>query len=113
MCTHDELTIILKKMAEIYENVYGKDLIRVVLYGSYARGDYTNDSDIDIAAIVYGEREWLQRKLKYVWEETADLELEFGTILSPTVIPYEEFEAYREDLPYYKNIACEGVDIIA
>ena len=46
-----------------------------------------------------------------MWDESAELELEYGTILSPTVIPYDEFEQYKEDLPYYRNIANEGVMI--
>lgn len=113
MCTHSELNIILQKMAEIYQDVYGENLVKIVLYGSYARGDYDSESDIDIVAIVQGTRDQLQQQLKSVWNESADLELEFETVLSPTVIPYEEFEKYRNDLPYYKNIASEGVEIIA
>ena len=48
-----------------------------------------------------------------MWDISSDLELEYGTIVSPTVIPYEEFERYKNDLPYYKNIQSEGVCIIA
>jgi Predicted nucleotidyltransferases len=113
MCSLNELNIILQRIAEIYRSVYGKELVKIVLYGSYARGDYKSDSDIDIAAIVQGDRAVLQEQLKQVWDASSDLELEYGTILSPTVIPYEEFEKYRDDLPYYQNIVQEGVDIVA
>ena len=54
-----------------------------------------------------------QRKLKTVWDYSCELELEYGTILSPTVIPYEEFETYKQDMPYYRNIEQEGVAIVA
>ncbi len=113
MCTSNELDGIIKKIAEIYQMVYGEKLIKVILYGSYARGDYNNESDIDIVAIVHGNREELQQQLKKVWNHTADLELEYETILSTTVIPYEEFQKYRNDLPYYRNIINEGVEVIA
>mgnify|MGYP000608181486 FL=1 len=86
---------------------------KIVLYGSYARGDYQNSSDIDIAAIVRGERKDLQERLKKVWDISSDLELEYETIVSPTVIPFEEYEKYKEDMPYYRNIQKEGVDIVA
>lgn len=113
MCSRNELDIILRKIAEIYKTVYGENLIKIILYGSYARGDYDSESDVDIVAIVQGNRLVLQEQLKKVWDESCELELEYGTILSPTVIPYEEFEKYRDDLPYYRNIAKEGVEIVA
>lgn len=81
------------------------------LYGSYARGNYTKESDIDITAIVRGNRIDLQEKLKLVWDISADIGLENDVIISPTVIPYEEYEKYKEILPYYMNIQKEGMQI--
>lgn len=113
MCTKNDLDHILRELVKIYQSVYGEQLVKIVLYGSYARGDYDSESDVDIAALVHGDREMLQEQLRQVWNVSSDLELEFGTILSPTVIPYEEYEQYRNDLPYYRNIAKEGVEIVA
>ena len=112
MCSQNKLNILLKEIAAIYRKVFGDDIVKIVLYGSYARGTFDAESDIDIAAIVKGEREELQRKLREVWVLSSDLELEYETILSLTVIPYEEFEKYRDALPYYRNIDKEGIDIV-
>lgn len=68
MCTRNELDMILRKIAEVYRSVYGDELVSIFLYGSYARGDYQSDSDIDVAAIVRGDRRSLQDKLKKVWD---------------------------------------------
>lgn len=87
--------------------------MRVILYGSYARGDFSDDSNLDIVALVHGGRMKLQEQLKNVWDQTCDLELEYEMVLPPAVIPYEEFEKYREDLPYYRNIANEGINVVA
>ena len=103
--------MIVNSVMQSYRRVYGEDLRKVYLYGSYARGDQQPDSDVDLAAIVRGERPALQEALKKVWRDSADLELEYGTIVSPTVIPEDEFEKYREALPYYRNIVKEGVEI--
>lgn len=113
MCTKSDLKAILEKIAAIYNAVYGEDIVKIVLYGSYARGDCQSDSDIDIVAIVRGERKELQERLKKVWEVSSELELEYETIVSPTVIPFGEYEKYKDDLPYYRNIQNEGVDIVA
>lgn len=76
-------------------------------------GDYADDSDLDVVALVHGDRKKLQDQLRIVWDQTCDLELEYEMVLSPAVIPYEEFEKYREDIPYYRNIANEGVTVVA
>ena len=111
MCTETQLSRITKAMVECYRVVYGDDIVEIVLYGSYARGDYAEDSDIDIAAVVHGSREELQEKLKVVWDVSAELGVENDIIVSPTVIPYEEFMKYKQTLPYYRNIAEEGQKI--
>ena len=85
-----------------------EDLVEMVLYGSCARGDYTEDSDIDIVALVHGCREDLQARLKRVWDISAEIGLEHDVIVSPTVIPYDEFMKYKQSLPYYRNSAEEG-----
>ena len=56
MCGKNELDIILKEIVKAYKSVYGDDIVDILLYGSYARGDNTNDSDIDVVAIVRGDR---------------------------------------------------------
>ena len=95
MCTESQLSSISKAMVECYKNVYGNDIVEIVLYGSYARGDYKEDSDIDFVAVVHGSRVDLQEKLKTVWDVSAELGLENDIIVSPTVIPYDEFVKYK------------------
>ena len=79
------------------------------MYGSFARGDFDDESDIDFAAIVVGERQELQKKLEEVWDKASDIGLENDAVVSPVVIPYEEFLEYKDKLPYYHNIDKEGI----
>ena len=102
------LEIILTRMVSIYREIYGDAVTEVYLYGSYARGDFEKDSDVDIVAIVKGERSALQDKLRTIWDLSAEIGLEYDIAVSPTVIPYDEYEAYKEVLPYYRNIVNEG-----
>lgn len=108
MCTEAQLGRIAKAMVDCYRVVYGNDIFEIVLYGSYARGDFAEDSDIDIVAVVHGSRLDLQEKLKQVWDVSAELGLENDIVVSPAVIPYDEFMKYKQSLPYYRNIAEEG-----
>lgn len=111
MCTNIQLDLITKQMKECYYSIYGNDIVGIFLYGSYARGDFSTDSDIDIAAIVVGERLELQEKLKKVWDISAEISLENDIIVSPAVIPYDEFNKYKQTLPYYRNIWEEGKEV--
>ena len=111
MCTEMQLNKIIKAMVECYRVVYGRDIEEIMLYGSYARGDFTENSDIDLVAIVHGSRLDLQEKLKELWDISAELGLEHDIIVSPTVIAYDEFMKYKQSLPYYRNIAEEGCKV--
>lgn len=108
MCTKKQLDNIYQQVAMFYRSVYGDDIVAIFLYGSYARGNYDEESDIDIVAIVKGERFELQNKLKLIWDKSADVGIENDVVVSPAVIPFDEYEEYKEILPYYMNIRKEG-----
>ena len=98
MCTRAQLKDITSQLVDVYRNIYGDDIVEILLYGSYARNEETDQSDVDIVAIVKGNRLDLQKKLKIVWDISADIGLENDVVVSPTVVPFDEFEKYREIL---------------
>ena len=104
MCTKNQLDHISRRITQSYRSVYGDSIVAIYLYGSYVRGDFDEESDIDIMAIVKGNRKDLQNKLKLVWDESADIGLENDVVVSPAVIPFDEYEEYGQTLPYYRNI---------
>lgn len=113
MCTQRDLDTITHLIAKIYRKYYGDNLVSVYLYGSYARKDNDNESDIDMVAIVNESREHAEKTLKSVWDESFEIAFEYDIVISPTVISYNEFETMKHDLPYYRNIMNEGVKISA
>ena len=106
-----KLELITQIVKDAYLRVYGENLVEILLYGSYARGDFDQFSDVDFAGIVKGNRKNLQSDLKKIWETTDDLGLEYEILISPVAIPLDEYQEYKEDLPYYRNIEKEGVKI--
>ncbi len=93
-----------------FESSYSGE-ITIILYGSYARREETAQSDVDIVAIVRGDRIDLQKKLRVIWEASAEIGLENDVVVSPTVVPLDEFEFYKNSLPYYMNIEKEGIKV--
>ena len=111
MCDKTKLNKITIQIVEAYRDIYGQSIKNIVMYGSFARDDFDDESDIDFAAIVEGERQVLQKQLEKVWDKASDIGLEYDAVVSPVVIPYEEFLEYKDKLPYYRNIDKEGIII--
>lgn len=111
MCTKSELKDITIEIVKLYQTVYGDSLDSVYLYGSYARGDNEEDSDVDYVAIVNKPRETTQQLLMEIWSESNKIGLEHDLIISPSAIPSEDFWGMQSILPYYKSIIDEGVRV--
>lgn len=113
MCSQAELNQITSELVQRYRQLFGEALREVVLYGSYARGDYDSESDVDVVGIVDHSREELAQSYRKLGELASDLSLEHGLTVSPTVVPLTDFTKYREALPYYRHIQEEGVRLDA
>ena len=100
---------ICRRVVTAYRKAYGDDIEAIYLYGSYARGDFDEDSDIDFAAIVKGDPFDLSEKRKQVWTESNAIDLEFDVLISPMVIRSEIFNEYKNEIGYYGNVFKEGI----
>lgn len=80
---------VLEELKDLMESQLGDRLVKMVIYGSRARGDFAIESDIDIAIIV---RE-LSRELKHqILDGVAEVEMKYFTPLSVHVLSEDEFE---------------------
>lgn len=97
----------LRKMCLDLENIYGDDLEKIVLYGSYARGEETPESDVDIALVLKDDRN--EKKHSDMINTVAEYELEQGLVLSVVPIVSTNYEQWKRVLPFYRSIAKEGI----
>ena len=97
------LTLLKGRLQELLRD----SLVNLVLFGSRARGDYEESSDVDVAVIVRG----LSRELKdRIYREVAAIELEHGQLISLLVFSEQEFNRLRErERRIAKDILEEGV----
>ncbi len=96
---------VLKLRSEL-ERLYGKRLKKLVVYGSYARGAQTDDSDIDVAVILDGEVK-PGREIDRMIDTITDLNLEFTTLIS--VVPVSEADYSNRHSPLLNNLRREGI----
>ena len=99
---------ICRRVVAAYRKAYGDDIEAIYLYGSYARGDFDEDSDIDFAAIVKGDTVDIGKKRDQVWNDTVRMDLELNVVSSPMVVSSKIFEEYKHDAGYYGSIFKEG-----
>ncbi len=54
VCASENLRLILSDVTAGLREIFGEKLENVILYGSYARGDADEESDIDVMALIKG-----------------------------------------------------------
>ena len=109
MCNKSQAILILAQAYIMCENIFGNNLRDAYLYGSFARGDYDEESDVDILVTVDMSAEELAKLRAKVSAVNSDLSLEHDVTVSITAKPIEQFTRYAEILPYYRNVLNEGI----
>ena len=109
----DQIQRLLKMYAEGISGIYDKDLKSILLYGPYARGDFREDSDMDIMILVDLSEEEIQKTRRKVSDYTYDFNEEHGVDIMPLVKNEKHFNQWLRAYPFYNNIKREGIEIYA
>lgn len=112
MCSRNELNIILSKVAVKSKEVFGEKLDSVILYGSYARGDYDSESDIDVMIIADINTDEIRNYEELLFDYSFEMDLKYDIVLSIVIKDKKTFEQWKE-LPFYKNVIREGINYVA
>lgn len=107
--THD----ILLEFTQQVQKVLGKNLKKVILYGSYARGDYRENSDIDIMVLTTLTDEEIRQIKTTIYDVAFDFQMEYGVDISVIIKNEEHFNYWLGALPFYDNVQKEGVVLSA
>ena len=114
MKTINDIQEPLSELIENVKDVLGTSLSKIILYGSYARGEQTEYSDIDIMVLTSLEDEEEIRKKEYeLFDLVYDIELSSLLTLSIIVKNEKHFYHWVNDLPFYRNVEQEGVVLVA
>lgn len=82
----------------------------IILYGSTARGDYNQNSDIDILVLLPEEKKSQFVPIKMaVMSAVYDIELETDIFISPLVVTEGMWK--KRKTPFTINVANEGIAI--
>ena len=84
-------------------------LLRVVLYGSVARGTASSESDIDIALFL--NQRLSSKQQDQLSELIVDLDLKYDKVISVVDIDQETFQKWLNVMPFYQNVNNEGIEL--
>jgi predicted nucleotidyltransferase len=88
--------------------VYGEHLQKIILFGSYARGDFRESSDIDLL-LLFDENYNVSLKDDEVYDKIAAIILENSYVISLIPTSVQLFETKKA--PLYLNIKKEGIEL--
>ena len=100
-----EIEQVIRELLHKYHAEYA------LLFGSYARGDYDAESDVDILVLADVPREKLAAYKKPFLKSTSDLGLEYDVVVTVTLKDTDTFEKYLDAVPFYQNVRKEGVPL--
>lgn len=105
------IQLLQDKYLDILREIYGKHLKTVILYGSYARGDYREDSDIDIMILLDISDIDIKNYRHALSGLTYDFNMDYELDIKPIAKSEEHFNKWSEVYPFYSVIRKEGVKL--
>ncbi len=110
--THAELETILTETRRGLLDIFGDKLDNLLLYGSYARGEATPESDIDLFIVANIDPEDLVTYHRKVSDFTSSVDLEHGVLLNAILRDSETFHEQRDTNPFLMDVLATGIDFL-
>lgn len=104
---------LLYQFAQDMKKIFAEDFSRIVVYGSYARGDYKENSDVDVMIFVKIPEEQIGSYRETVSDCAFEYFMKYGIDISPIIKNEEHFKDWADYLPYYRSVRDEGVVVDA
>ncbi len=106
---HPIVKQIAKEYKAVLHELYGNELAELVLFGSYARGDEHDESDIDFAIVLYNPATRGAAELIKTSPIASRLSLKYGMMISSLAVSLHKKQTSAQGV--FKNIRKEGVAI--
>ena len=108
----DSVQNILQIFSQGVKNVMGTNLRKIIVYGSYARGDYNENSDIDIMVLTSLSDDKIEPVEDMLYDMAFDILMDYGIQISVIVKNEEHFRYWLGALSFYDNVEPEGVELV-
>lgn len=104
-----DLEVVKKDVVKKSIDSLGDIIFKIILFGSYARGDFEDDSDVDIMFLLNCPRVDLPKYRKCLSTVSSDASLENNVTVTLIVNDKDTFYSKMSILPFYQNVQKDGV----
>jgi len=109
--TDQRINAVINDVLQATKDTLGDKLEKVILFGSYARGDYDSESDIDFCILANVPRDETTKWRRDINKRIQGIDLEYDLLISLHVINSSMFYNHVDILPFYRNVLQEGVEL--
>lgn len=85
------------------------DCRQIILYGSCARGNFNDDSDVDIAILTECDRVQAKKYTPQLDDIAAKIGMDTMAVVNFVCLPLKEFNEKKGWYPYFMNIERDGI----
>ncbi|VVB87157.1 Nucleotidyltransferase domain protein [uncultured archaeon] len=103
---HKNIKPIIEEFKIALQKLYGKKLKKIILYGSWARGDAKEQSDIDLVVLLESEVN-PGREIDRMIDIITDIQLKHNVLISVYPVSENKYTTVRS--PLLINIHREGI----
>lgn len=107
----NEIDCIIKAYIAEIKDILCDDFRRACIYGSYARDEYNEESDVDIAIFTDKPSSEFYLLINRIAEITFEYNVKYDIILSPVFQNEAEFQRMLKAVPYFQSIQREGIAV--
>ena len=100
---------IAKEYKDALKKLYGDDLAELILFGSYARGDQREESDVDFAIVLKNPDIRTFPVLEKTSSISSELSLKYGLMISTFPVSLQKKKTSMQGV--YRNVRREGIII--
>lgn len=102
---------ILVEIESNLRKIYGSKLMKIILYGSYARGEQVQGSDLDVMVLLNMDEEEFKKYSEQALDLAVDLTTRYGIVVSIQENNIDFFNKWVDTLPFFNSVSNEGVEL--
>lgn len=107
------MPVLMENYIDLYieeiKKIYGTHVKQIILYGSYARGDFNEESDIDLMILLDISDLEIKSYFDAVSDMTFDFNMDNNLDIKPISKNIEHYKIWVDNYPFYSNISKEGI----